>query len=270
MIFSLSAARLNIVKSFLLLFFKKEVLLFPCLVLPSLPASARVVSLNLCTDILLVQLAPEQIAALSPLAHDPALSVVAAQAARLPWVRPDAEAVLRLHPDLVLAGQYGAQAAVGLLRERGVQVVAISEPTDFAGVTTQVETVARALGVPARGAAELARMRARLRAVHPRPGGRAVFWQAHGFTAGPGSFTDAVLRAAGFSNAGTGAVLGAEALAAHPPDVLVVAAAPSYPSLATDLLAHPAVAAVRRLEVPPALLACAGPWSVGAVELLAQ
>jgi iron complex transport system substrate-binding protein len=258
-------------KSFLLLFFKKEVLLFLAFALLSLPAGAtRVVSLNLCTDTLLVQLAPEQIAALSPLARDPALSVVAAPAARLPWVRPDAEAVLRLRPDLVLAGEYGAQAAVGLLRERGVRVVAIPEPTDFAGITTEVQAAAGALGVPARGAEMLARMRARLAAVRPRRGGRAVFWQAHGFTAGPGSFGDAVLRAAGFSDAGTGAVVGAEVMAVHPPDVLVVASAPEYPSLATDLLMHPAVGGVRRVKVPPALLACTGPWSVGAVEVLAR
>jgi len=219
---------------------------------------------------LLVQLAPDHIAALSPLARDPALSIVALQATHLPWVRPDAEAVLRLHPDLVLAGDYGAQAAVGLLRERGVTVLTVPEPTDFAGIATQVETAARALGEPARGAALLARMRVRLASVHKSPRGRAVLWQAHGFTAGPGSFGDAVLRAAGFTDAGSGAQVGAEAMAAHPPDVLVVASAPAYPSLATDMLAHPAVAGVRRVAVPAALLACAGPWSVGAVEILAR
>ena len=63
----------------------------------------RVVSLNLCTDQFLILLAPERATALSPLARDPALSVVARQAAAMPWVRPDAEAVLALHPDLVLA-----------------------------------------------------------------------------------------------------------------------------------------------------------------------
>ena len=37
----------------------------------------HVVSLNLCTDQMLVLLAPEKVAALSPLARDPALSFVA-------------------------------------------------------------------------------------------------------------------------------------------------------------------------------------------------
>ena len=39
----------------------------------------RVVSLNLCTDQMLVLLAPEKVLALSPLARDPALSFVAAR-----------------------------------------------------------------------------------------------------------------------------------------------------------------------------------------------
>jgi len=227
------------------------------------------VSLFLCTDQLLVLLAPEQIQALSPLARDPSLSVVAAQALKLPVVRPDAEAVLALHPDLVLAGEYGAQAAVELLQDRGVKVVRVAEPTDFAGVAKEVGDVAGALGVPQRGAVMVARMRARLAAIQPAHRGSAVFWQARGFTAAPGSFGDAVLRAAGFVDAGTGGQMSVEALATHPPDVLITQAAPAYPSLATDLVLHPALAFIPRRTIVPALLACPGPWSVGAVEALA-
>jgi iron complex transport system substrate-binding protein len=247
----------------------KKLLLIYMVLTPAPALGARVVSLNLCTDALLVMLAPEQVAALSPLARDPSISVVAAQARSLPWVRPDAEAVLRLHPDLVLAGRYGAQAALTVLRSRGLRTVQVDEPTDFAAVAREVTDVATALGVPVRGAAMVVTMRARLAAVRPRQGGRAIFWQARGFTAGPDSFGDAVLRAAGFVNAGTGRAIGVEAMLTHPPDVLVTEQAPDYPSLATDLLTHPALAGIRRRTVPPALLACAGPWSVAAVEMLA-
>ncbi len=71
---------------------------------PPAQAATRVGSLNLCTDQMLVLLAPEKAAALSILARYPALSFVANQAAALPIVRPSAEAGLRLRPDLVLAG----------------------------------------------------------------------------------------------------------------------------------------------------------------------
>lgn len=235
------------------------------------PACASgVVSLNLCTDQLLVLLAPERIAALSPLARDPSLSVVAAQAAAMPWVRADTEAVLRLRPDLVLAGDYGAQAVVAALRGRGITVVQVTEPRDFAGVASEIDAVAQALGQPARGEALVATMQARLAAIPPARRGNAVFWEARGFSAGPGSFGDAVLRAAGYRNAGTGGEMGVEALAAHPPDILITNAAPAYPSLATDMLWHPALRHLRRTSVAPALMACAGPWSAGAVEALAR
>lgn len=242
-----------------------------CLVaLASAPArAAAVVSLNLCTDQLLVLLAPEQVRALEPLARDPALSFVAAQASRLPTVRADAEAVLALHPDLVLAGPYGAQATLALLRARGVRVVEVDQPTSFAGVGAEVTKVAQLLGQEARGAALVAAMWRRLAAVHQRTG-TAVMWEAGGWSAGPGSFEDAVLRAAGLTNLGTGGRIGLEALLAARPGLLVTEQAARFPSMATDLAWHPALVGMARLTVSPALLACAGPFSVGAVEALAR
>jgi iron complex transport system substrate-binding protein len=235
------------------------------------PAFASgVVSLNLCTDQLLVLLAPERVAGLDFLARDPALSFVAAQAAKLPTVRADAEAVLMLKPDLVLAGTYGAQTTVALLRARGVPVLQVGSPGDFQGVEAQVMQMAQALGVPARGHALVAQMQAELAALPHVHRGRAVFWEAGGWTAGPGGLADAALRAAGWQDAGTGSRLGLEALLRDRPDVLVTDTAPAYPSLATDLAWHPALRGLRRIAVPPALLICGGPFSVQAAELLAR
>lgn len=232
--------------------------------------ASRVVSLNLCTDEYLVLLAPEQVAALSPLARDPALSVVAARAAALPSVRPDAEAVMALHPDLVLAGAYGAQAVLTVLRARGLRVVQVPEAVDFDSVATTANGLAAVLGVPERGAALVAGMRRTLHGLTPAPKGSAVFWEARGFSAGPGSFGAAVLQTAGYANVGTGRQMGIEALLAHPPGTLITAASPPYPSLSTALLVHPALAGLRRLAIDPALLACPGPWSAAAVAALAQ
>jgi iron complex transport system substrate-binding protein len=235
------------------------------------PAAERVVSLNLCSDQLLVLLAPEQVAALSPLARDPALSFVAARAAALPTVRSSAEAVLRLHPDLVLAGAFGAQTTLGLLEQEGVPVWRLEMPQDFAGIRAQTMRLAVRLGVPRRGAALIAAMDATLRVVRPpAPRITAVAWEPRGYTAGAGTLMDAVLRAAGLTNTADGRRLGLEALLRHPPDLLVVPLSPDYPSLATEMLDSPAIAAIPRRTLPPELTICAGPFTAQAVAMLAR
>ncbi len=234
-------------------------------------AAERVVSLNLCTDQTLVLLAPEKVAALSPLARDPTLSYVAAQAARLPVVRASAEAVLRLHPDLVLATRYGARTTLALLEQEGLTVVRATLPQDFPSIRRETIRLAALLGVPQRGAALVAAMDATLAGI-PAPSRprTALAWQPRGYTAGPGSLMDAVMRAAGLDNLSAGQRLGVEALLRHPPDLLVVAEAPAFPSLATAALHQTALASIPRLSLPPALTLCAGPFTARAVALLAR
>ncbi len=239
-------------------------LLVPCC---AWAAPVQVVSVNLCADQLLVHLAPERVAALSPLARDPAISEVADIAAAMPWVRADAEAILALHPDLVLGGRYGAQPTIALLRQRGVPVDLLDMPSDFAGIRTQVREVAELLNARAAGEAWLGQMEERLAARRPWPV-RAVMWEPRGWTSGPGSLGDSVMREAGLRPMTEGHMLGLEALLADPPDVLIVARAPDYPSLATDLLRHPATQAIRRVSLPPAWLICATPESARAVARL--
>ncbi len=231
----------------------------------------RVVSLNLCTDQMLVLLAPEKIVALSPLARDPALSFVAPQAEHLPIVGASAEAVLRLHPDLVLAAPYGAQTTLALLQQEHIPLLRIALPQDFAGIRQMTHLLADALGVAERGTALLAAMDTELASLpHPDRAVHALVWEPRGFTAGPGTLLDAILHAAGISNASDGSRVSVETLLRHPPDLLVVPATPSYPSLATELLDHPALAGLPRRTIPPALTICVGPFSARAAALLAR
>ena len=238
--------------------------------LVALPAQAqRVVSLNLCTDQFLVLLAPDRAVALSPLARDPALSFVARQAAAMDWVRPDAEAVLRLKPDLVLAGPFGARTTLAALERRGIRVERTVMPQDFAAIRAETRRFAALLGAEAKGEALLAEMDQMLAAVPKRPPIRALALQARGYTAYPGSLEDSVLAAAGLVDMGAGRRLGLEAIAADRPGLLVTAAAPDYPSLATDMLLHPVLRGIPRRTWQPALLACGGPWTASAVAALA-
>jgi cation diffusion facilitator family transporter len=248
------------------------------LLLVALPAAAkpaRVVSLNLCADQFLVALAePRNIAALSPLATDPALSAVATQAARFPRVRPNAEAVLALRPDLAIAGAWGARDAESILRARGVPVLRLALAEDFQAIRAQLRRVGAALEETARAEALVAMMDDSLARIDARPRGAALLWQAAGFTPGQGTLADAVLRAAGRTNAapfqGYGTVR-LEALVTAPPALLVLPArVQGGPSLSEALLAHPALAAVPSTRIEPAWLACGGPHTVQAVQALAR
>ena len=79
----------------------------------------RIVSLDLCTDQLLIELVDRaRIAAVTHLAADPAVSAIPDKARGLAITRGAAEDVLRYDPDLILAGPFGVAASVDLLRRQ--------------------------------------------------------------------------------------------------------------------------------------------------------
>ncbi len=243
-----------------------------CLSLTASAAPRRVVSLNLCTDQWLVMLAPDAVAGLTMLSRDPALSFVASRAADLPVVRASAEAVLARDPDLILATPFGARAAVDLLIRLGAPVQRFDIPTDFPALRATLRRLAVMLERSDRAEALIADMDARLDASRPPPGParRTLVWQPRGWTAGPGGFTDAILRAAGLSNMGSGQRIGLEALARDPPDLLVIPGDRAGPSLATDLARHPALRDLTTRVLPTDLTICPVPFSVRAVERLVR
>jgi iron complex transport system substrate-binding protein len=228
----------------------------------------RVVSLNLCTDQILVLLSPEQITGLTTLSRDPALSFVARQAAYLPVVRATAEAVMAVHPDLILGARFGARTTLDLLERAGERVVRVDLPTDFPGIREMIREVAALLEVPDRAAPLIAHMDATL----PPPGRpvRALVWEPRGWTAGPGGLMDAVLRSAGMVNTGLGGRVSLEALLRDPPDLLVVSGSTSGVSLATEMVRNEALRDIPVRTIPTPLTICAGPFTVEAVALLAR
>lgn len=246
----------------------------------------RVMSLNLCTDQLALQLLPRaRIASVSDLAADPAYSTVAEQAAGLPVNHARAEEVLARDPDIVLAGKYAhdRRGTLRLLRRLDYRVVEVAPPRSLADVRRQIRRVARAVGAEARGAALIARLDARLAAARPRDPQTevtAAIYQPNGITVGPGDLPHAVLKAAGLTNLAArfglrGLVpLPLERLVAARPDVLVLQTRRSdAPALATRLLRHPALAGLRRhatvVRIPAPLWSCPGPQVADAVARLA-
>ncbi|HCB76676.1 MAG TPA: ABC transporter substrate-binding protein [Sphingomonas bacterium] len=163
----------------------------------------RVMSVNQCTDqIVLALLPPERIASVSWLSRDPAGSLMASAAARVPVNHGQAEEVLAEAPDLVVAGSFTTPALRGMLKRIGWPMIEVDHASSFDDIRRTVRQVAAAVGEPARGEALIAGMDARLaeaarRSVdHPR----VAAWDGSGFGAASGTLYDAVLTAAGARN----------------------------------------------------------------------
>lgn len=167
------------------------------------PAAAqRVMSLDSCADQYVLALAPRAaIVGVSPRADAPD-SFLRAKAAGLPKRRTTLEATLGARPDVVVRQWGGDARLTAALSRRGVRTISLGDATDFDGVRANVRQVAQALDRQAAGEALLARMDADLARAAGAGKGRAAFYLTPGgYTAGPDTMIDAMLRAAGFSNA---------------------------------------------------------------------
>jgi iron complex transport system substrate-binding protein len=246
----------------------------------------RIVSLDLCTDQLLLELAPRaRIAAVTHLASDASVSAIPEKARGIPITHGAAEEVLSYDPDLILAGPFGVTATIGLLRRLQRNLVVVPLAQDLDGVRTAVKTVAQAIGAVTRGEAMLADFDRRLAAVAApalpavaRPS--ALLYQVGGVVSGPDSLADAALAAAGYRNKARDYRLAPngrvplELIVAEPPDLLLLASrGDDYPTAAADNLRHPALVRLRgkraSLELPWQLWLCGTPHIADAVEQLA-
>lgn len=245
----------------------------------------RIVSLDLCTDQLLVELVPRaRIAAVTHLAADPTVSAIPEKARGIAITRGAAEDVLRYDPDLVLAGPYGVSTTVDLLRRLKRNVVIVPLADDLDQIRASVRAVAAAVGEDARGEALIAaydRRRAQLsRAKGAARPPTALVYQVSGAVSGPGSLADAMLAAAGLRNMAQTYRLTRqgqvplELLLARPPDLLILSNAPDDFRVAiADNLRHPVIGILRRrglsLDLPWRMWLCGTPHVLDAVEQLA-
>lgn len=139
---------------------------------------------------------PDRILAVSPDAGA-RFSYHREQAAGIRQVRPTAEEVIALEPDLIVRSYGGGPHAADFFERAGIPVHQIGFGADLAGVRQLVVEMAAALGVPGRGA-ELA---ARLDTVSaPEGRGTALYLTPGGVTAGPGTLIHELLAAAGYRN----------------------------------------------------------------------
>lgn len=165
----------------------------------------RIVSLNFCTDQLLLALVPpERIASLTWLARTDGDGAGRALAARIPSNHGSAEEVLAAHPDLVLAGRFTTATTRALLERAGLHVVEVDAAQDFDGIRRVTREVAAAVGESARGEELLSRMDESLAEAHalrpPEPV-RAIGWSgASEDVPGNDTLFNAIVQAAGAVN----------------------------------------------------------------------
>lgn len=248
-------------------------------------APRRVVSLSVCVDQILVDLADAgQIASLTYQAADPAYSRVWRKARRFYLNRGTAEEVIRLRPDLVFADPFNARATVRLLQRLGTRVVSLPNATTLPQIETFVTRVAGLLGQKERGAETVARMRRRLAAIPQAPAtDRPVLlmvW-SRGYSPGRATVANIAIEAAGFRNfTAMRGVTGMKQLAletlvtARIDALAITGTGDSGASIATEWLRHPALdslrAAIPNVTLKGSFLSCGTPAVVGAIERLSR
>lgn len=241
-------------------------------------APRRIVSLNLCTDQLVLALAdPSQIAGLTRNAAQPEMSAEAAKAHGLPILRSSAEEILAINPDLVIGMPASGSAAMRLLGGR-YRTLDLGYSDSFEQIVTSVRQTAGAVGHPGRGEALIARMRADLARL-PKPGAGkvAAYYQRRGYMTGEGTLIDELMGRVGLVNLATKlgkpalSRLSIEEMVAARPDYLIVESATDrVVDQGTEMLHHPALRDIPRISIPEAWTVCGGPAYVLAARSIAE
>jgi len=243
----------------------------------------RIASINLCTDQLLVTLAdPSQILGLSPYSRDPARSWDPAKAAQFPKLSGEAEDVLVLRPDVVVAGRFTKRATRELLKEKGLRVVEFDAARSLDEVKKQIRQMGELVQHPDRAVAEIQRIDAAIahaREVVSRKPYRVLALSRRGWAEGRDSFIGALLAETGLLNTvgelgfTFGGYASLEAIVNLKPDLLLVSQAGDF---ARDdgqaFLLHPALARFyppeKRIVIPERLTECGGVMLAEALDVL--
>ncbi len=243
----------------------------------------RVVSINMCTDQLLLAVADEeQIASLTQLSADLAETAAGAHTRRLaeaglPLNNGLAEEVLPLDPDLVLAGAFSARPAATMLRSQGFRVVDLPFAQSLGDVRRNLLETARLVGQEERGAGLEADFGRALDALaettlDSKPPKVAVLLSGL-YTHGAGTLLDDIVKTAGLDNkaadwgiTGIGKV-SLEQLVSDPAEAYVFGLDPGAKvSIQASILAHPAVIALS--EPRPHITVDSEYWICGSPQVL--
>ncbi len=258
------------------------------LLLAPAPVSAakpqRIVSMNLCSDQLLLLLVPaDRIASISALSLNPHSSYMAKSASGHHINHGKSDEILPLKPDLILASGFSARPAVELLRKLGHRVEVLPMVTDIAGIRHNISHLASLVGEEKRGEQLIQQMDEQIHSVTTRfsgPRPKAIFYQPRGYTSGKRTLQDEALRLAGWRNVaaeiginGYSAIGLEDLLLAQPRQIFTSSYAPGTSSMAQRQLQHPVIQSLTSdrpmIEIDYRLWICAGPMIADAIAALA-
>ncbi|WP_084422183.1 ABC transporter substrate-binding protein [Henriciella litoralis] len=245
----------------------------------------RIVSLDYCADQYVLKLADEeQVLAISPDAVKD-FSYMREEAVGVPTVRPIAEDVLILKPDLVVRAYGGGPNAEAFFERAGVPVLTVGwtsnvDSEEVGSIPNLIQHMADGLGQSERGRQLVTDFRARLAAIDKRTNGEtALYLTPAGVTTGPGAMVHEMLVSAGFENfeeqPGWRSIP-LERLAYERPDVIAAAffeQKTNHPDSWSPMKHPVAERQMDELTVVPlkgAWTACGGWFILDAIEALAE
>jgi iron complex transport system substrate-binding protein len=239
----------------------------------------KIVSLDFCADQFVLKLADrENILALSPDA-EAVFSYMREDARGVAKVRPRAEDILLLAPDIVVRTYGGGPNATAFFERAGIKVVQIAYAGDLDTVKQGILDAAEELGAAERGAALVTQMDMRLAALAPlNTGATILYMTSKGAVAGRGTLVGELLERAGYENfqAAPGwSSLPLERLAYESPDV-IAAGFFDTSDMVSDMWTPSRHPVARRqlsgrpvIDLPSAWTACSGWFLLDALEALA-
>ena len=257
------------------------------LLLPSFASASkpqRIVSINLCTDqILMLLVEPKRIASVSALSLDPQSSYMVESASAHHTNHGKSEELLPLNPDLVLASGFAARPAVELMRRLGHRVELIPMATDIAGISKNIRLIASLVEEQEKGEQLIQRMETQIKNISKQFTGtrpKAIFYQPRGYTSGKDTLQDEAMRLAGWRNVasemgvtGYSSIGLEDLLLAQPKQIFTSTYAPGTSSMAQRQLQHPAIRKLTHerpmVEIDYRLWICGGPMIADAIEVLA-
>ncbi|MEM7121491.1 MAG: ABC transporter substrate-binding protein [Pseudomonadota bacterium] len=246
-------------------------------------APQRIVSMNVCTDQLVMMLAErDRIASVSYLATNPSVSSMVHEAAGLHQNHGLAEEIFLLDPDLVIAGTFTTRPTVALLQRLGRPVLDVPPANSVEDIIANIRLIAGAIGAEEKGEALIADFEDGLAALDGGPGDGmpAVAYWSNGFTSGGGTLAADIMTRAGLTNlaaerglTGTGQ-MPLEALVSSDPRLLVLGPRYEGDALAHQILDHPALQAWATsrhvVTIEDAAWVCGTPLVLKAVAGLVQ